>query len=189
MSINFLDEYLIEIDFPIEDLLLQHAPFLEKYFFDSRTNSRKGNNYLLPYNSFINIFLKEVEDKMKEIFHIDLRYVIEGSNYNPLNPYVYVQQPNNNYVTNNFHNHISTAYISSTTYLNIPNEGGEIGFLVGGNENPTIMKIKPRRNKMYFFPSWLYHTPYPHKGYQNRITINTDFESNIRISPKLGHIW
>ena len=47
MAINVLDEYLIEVDFPTEDLLEQHIPFLETYFFDKlKEKDKKGDNHI-----------------------------------------------------------------------------------------------------------------------------------------------
>ena len=193
--IKQIHSFIIESDFPTEELMGEHKDWIiETYKTKIYKANQQGNynvfspnnNITIPliqefekyvYSHFFtiptynNLFLHSTHDEKEKIF------------YSRSKLFIYIQK--GGYKEPIFHNHIHSSYLSSVTYLNIPKEGGEIGFMFGKEE----FKIKPKRNKIYFFPSWLYHAPYPHKDNIDRICLNIDFESNTRVSPLNGEWW
>jgi hypothetical protein len=81
--------------------------------------------------------------------------------------------------------------ICGVMYLDLPRIGGEIEFIEypdRGENNP--IKIKPQEDKIYLFPSWLYHRPLPHISPITRICINFGYVSNSRpILKNYGIRW
>ena len=85
------------------------------------------------------------------------------------------------YVQNNkenssfYHNHKTPGSISGIFYLDPPQEGGEISFLINPDQDiPHLKEIifKPKKNKLYLFPYWMYHKPLPQKDEDYRICFN-----------------
>jgi len=114
------------------------------------------------------------------------------------NPYVtlYLQTEKISY--NGWHLHSNpTAMMNGTSlcttfYLNIPENGGEISFQCAGN----IVKLKPEKNILYCFPSWLSHMPEAQQSEGTRICINTDFITPNKLyvkpsndQPTSGSFW
>lgn len=193
--VKFLNDYVIEDDFPIEDLINKHKEYLIKTFEENFEKIKKNGdyNFLLPNNSFTYNILSKFDEIVYNNFYItptyNNLYLHSKENnkekifYSRSKIFLYVQD--NKFKSPIYHNHIHNSYLSSVSYSNIPKQGGEIGFIIGNQ----IIKIKPKPNKIYFFPSWLYHSPYPHKDNIKRICLNIDYESAIRISPKNKDIW
>ena len=75
------------------------------------------------------------------------------------------------------HSHLITS-LCAVTYLNLPEEGGEIQFMLSNPDE--IFTIKPQINTAYFFPHWLYHRPLPQKDKNVRICFNWNHSSTKR---------
>tara|TARA_R110000796_G_scaffold235480_1_gene354471 strand:- start:66 stop:650 length:585 start_codon:yes stop_codon:yes gene_type:complete len=189
-----INTYLLEIDFPIENLLGSNKDWIINQFYKDQDKSIDSLNVLTPNNDLTLPIIREFEEIVNQYFfniptynNLFLQLKSNEGNvealYSRTKIYTYIQK--NGYKEPVFHNHIHNSYLTSVTYLNIPKVGGEIGFFLGDH----ILKIKPKPNKIYFFPSWVYHAPYPHEDDIERICLNIDYESAIRISPKLGDNW
>tara|TARA_R110000803_G_C11826595_1_gene302693 strand:+ start:50 stop:625 length:576 start_codon:yes stop_codon:yes gene_type:complete len=190
--IKQIHSFIIESDFPTEELMEKHKDWIIETY-KKEIDKTIGLNVFTPNNNITIPLIYEFERYVQNHFFTTPTYnnLFSHSVHNTKDTvvysrsklFIYVQK--GGYKEPTFHNHIHSSYLSSVTYLNIPKEGGEIGFLLGKDE----VKIKPKRNKIYFFPSWLYHAPYPHKDNINRICLNIDFESNTRVSPLSGEWW
>ena len=81
--------------------------------------------------------------------------------------------------------------ICGVMYLDIPEEGGEIEFIhYPDNGEDNAIKIKPQEDKVYLFPSWLYHRPLSHTSNISRLCINFGYVSDSRpILRNIGILW
>ena len=105
------------------------------------------------------------------------------------------KQISDDYVTAlHSHVHIMTT-INAVFYLNIPKEGGEIFFsyMNGKYSEGRGMEVtlKPQMDMVYFFPSWLPHTPLPHKDKNvTRLCFNWGWHSEYKARHKAtGIVW
>ena len=103
------------------------------------------------------------------------------------------KQSSTDYISS-LHTHVRIMHsVSAVFYLNIPKIGGEIYFnyLEGISNEGWGIKIKPLLNKVYLFPSWLPHTPLPHKDENvERLSFNWVYCSDVRARHKsTGTIW
>ena len=86
----------------------------------------------------------------------------------------------------NFHNHQNTATINATFFIDPPRIGGEMAFLMGDEK----YLLKPKINKIYLSPYWIYHSPLPQKDDKIRISVNLEYFCQSRPKHKLtGDIW
>ena len=133
-----------------------------------------------PLNSYFN---SKIRKTIHSIFEVDETNI--DIDYN-----LYTQ--NNNQTQFRYHNHIHTqASICGVFYTKIPKVGGEFQVIHSPffpYERP--LTFKPKINKIYFFPSWLYHSPSPQKDKETRICINITYTTHSRpIVKGDGVIW
>ena len=86
------------------------------------------------------------------------------------------------------HSHETTSTITATTYLDPPEEGegGELEL----SYNEQKMRIQPKKDIIYFFPSWLTHRPLPQTREKPRVCLNWGYDCEIRPIHKLtGDRW
>ena len=179
---KFIDfEYLIEADFECEEFLNKNYQNLINYYDNGKV---EGFNDLglvdTPINSFFN-------PKIEKIIHDT--FIVEkhnwGATYN-----LYVQDNTN--TKHNWHNHIHLASsICGVFYTQLPKEGGEFEVIHPPSfEIDQPLRFKPQLNKIYLFPSWLYHRATPQKDKEKRICINIAYPSYFRpIVKNFGYIW
>tara|TARA_R110002012_G_scaffold269511_1_gene453622 strand:- start:162 stop:704 length:543 start_codon:yes stop_codon:yes gene_type:complete len=174
-------EYLIEEDFECEEFLNNNYQNLIQYY--SKNKIEELNDIELidtPINDFF-------DPKIKKLLHDT--FIIDNHNWD-MKYNVYVQD--NTTTKYNWHNHVhAPESICGVFYTKIPKEGGELQIM-----HPPHFKIdepltfKPQLNKIYLFPSWLYHKPTPQKDKEKRICINIGYASHSRpIVKNFGYIW
>lgn len=85
-----------------------------------------------------------------------------------------------------WHNHIEDSTITSVCYLDPPKDGGELSlFMCGAKE-----KIKPVKDIIYTFPSWILHKPEAQKDKTPRYSINWGKYSFHKVVHKVtGDLW
>jgi len=144
-----------------------------------------GNN--TPYKN------NEIEKSLSFRFEKTIKdNFIVTRNIKEIKPWIYVQ--NNKHTLNQWHNHINSATLNATLYLDPPKDGGELCFIYPDNlqENieDTYIKIKPEENKLYVFPSWIMHKPLPQKDKKYRVCINLEWYCKQRpISKESFKVW
>jgi|TARA_R110000803_G_C11835597_1_gene303887 hypothetical protein len=176
--INCLHKYLHEYDFPYSDYLKQYESYILKCSSENSTNSndvylheQELNSYIIP----------------KIIQIINDNYIVSSPlTYPVLRGFVLNDIDNSK--DEYFHNHSHLlGNINVVFYINLPQEGGGLSFK---DENENIFEIKPKENKIYLMPHWLYHRPLPQKDNINRISFNWNYTgSNRPINKFTGDIW
>ena len=183
-----INPFVHSYTFPFHDLLkLYKDHFIEEW---------KGHQ--LP-NHDNNIVANFPSDEKVDILHklliphimgiVNQYYIIEGSKTSE-NFGMYVQ--NGEYNVEAFHNHIfspNSVAMIATFYIDPPstNEGGGLDFMFHQN---LIENVKVEKDKIYFFPNWLLHSPSPQKSNNFRICFNYSIYSIKKPLNKIsGDIW
>lgn len=172
--VNIIHPYVHEYDFPYHDILKQYKnEILNEYFIRKKINPRL-TDLSLPINHSLVSFLTPSLNKI-----VNDNFIIEKSKMN-FGFRAYVQ--NNTLSTSFYHMHKTTSSLSGVFYLDPPKEGGEISFLVepDGPPNQKEIIIKPKKDKVYFFPYWLFHKPLPQNDEEYRICFNWMYGSSMR---------
>ena len=174
-NLKILFPLIFECDFPQsilfkeyrDDIIINYAQNI-----GSQLQNKGSNNVLYENEEIFSILEKQYLDIISYYFEVPpLKKNLEL--------WTYIQTRSNS--INKFHNHHLKSDISTTCYLGIPKEGGELRFYIEGK----TLSIKPKLNKLYIFPSWLYHQPTPHKDNIVRICINVDFLFGTRPKVKI----
>lgn len=178
-NMKMLHRYLHEFDFPSSNFLRKNKEDLINYYKSFKSSTSTIDVRL--NNTPINI---EFQDKIKNL--IENNYIVLKTQ-DPLHFNAYIQGNNN--TPSYFHNHIhSPMTICGVFYLDVPKEGGE--FEIFDLPHTPSFKIKPQEDKLYIFPSWLYHKPHPQQDEKIRVCINIGYVSNSRpIVKKDGTLW
>lgn len=175
-------KYLIEVDFDCDNYLVSNLGSLVDHY-NQVTKTQGFLDVRLRNTPLNNFFDKKIDEVVSKIFTVEK--LLLPPTYN-----LYVQ--NNKTTTFDLHNHVHTpASICGVFYANLPQHGGEleiIHFPLNPPENP--IKFKPKPNKIYFFPPWLYHKPSPQKDESPRICINFNYHTNNKpIVKGEGILW
>lgn len=164
-------EYLIEENIDSENFLSNnyqnmidyYIKFKKEKFFDVGLENTPIPQFFSP--------------KIKKIIN-DL-FIIDNSNIDII--YNMYAQDNSN-LKQVYHNHIHhPVSICGVFYTNLPKKGGEFNIIhppFFTQEKP--FSFKPQINKIYFFPSWLYHCPSPQEDKEKRICINIAYTSHTK---------
>ena len=174
-------QYLIEEDFDSEDFLSHHYQNIVNYY--STLEDERFFDVKLEKTPIPQFFTPKIKKIVNDIF------VVDDSNID-IDYNLYVQDNSNlKYV---YHNHIHLpASICGVFYTNLPKKGGEFNVIhppLFTRENPLV--FKPQLNKIYLFPSWLYHCPSPQEDKEKRVCINITYASHSRpIVKNYGIIW
>lgn len=172
--------YILESDFNIPSILKDNVPSLiegyksnqEKYY----SEERKGYDTPIFNNEISNPIISQITEIILKEFITDYNFIMDtGALLGSLRLYI----QDNKFYKSEYHNHISSpGNICSVFYLNIPKEGGELSFSSSKFKEEII--IKPRENKIYFFPKWLDHKPLPQEDPTPRLCFNWDYPGNTR---------
>ena len=178
-----LSTYVIECDFPFYDeIKAKKADMIRQYELHKlMSNGWDYRLYNFPYENeeFANWIYEKYYNVLNKNFYLPLGDRWE--NYIKNFPNIYVQT--NKITANECHNHIHTGCtISTVCYIDLPKTGGKLKFFFGKEE--VVMNINI--DKLYLFPSWLYHMPMPHDENITRVAINTDFVSEGRPRLKIS---
>jgi hypothetical protein len=179
-----ISTHIHEFDFSSSEFLRENKSHLLDLYKKVKSDPNHPHNDVALIDTYLNF---EFNDRIKEL--IEKYYIVEPTKYDiSFNLYVQNKEKSVNY----WHNHIhSPMTICGVMYLDVPKEGGEIQFMHYpdyGEKNPLI--VKPKEDKIYIFPSWLYHKPMPQKSNIERICINFGYISNSRpIVKNWGILW
>jgi hypothetical protein len=184
---KFIHDYIHECDFPSSQFLRENKDNLIRFYKDTINdpkinviNTFDVNLNNTPLSSFFNKPIKNL---------IEEHYIVKSSPFDIVFN-LYVQD--NKSSKGGFHNHIHTPMtICGVMYLDVPKEGGEIEFIhYPFNKESNPIRVKPQEDKLYLFPSWLYHRPLPHTSNITRICINMGYISNSRpLLRNIGKTW
>lgn len=169
---------LFEVYFPFHDEVksLYKDKMVDTYNNEIEEYEKNGgHNVPFREKEFIDFISDKYKTALGGIFEYEKQEEIRCE------PWLYVQTVKKS--TNYWHNHIHAGTsITSTFYLDPPEksgEGGEIELFVmpqfSGNTENTTVKYLPKRDHIYFFPSWLMHKPLRHNTDTTRVCVNTDF--------------
>lgn len=185
-----INEYIHAFSFPFHDLLLNYKDIIIEEFkkvqlptYDDNSSANFPSNFkgMEDINGFFPNYIHYIVDKF---YLTDKIYPIQP------NFGLYVQDGDKN--INVFHNHLFTPNVGSmvaTFYLNPPKEGdgGELEFML---HQANKFQIPVKKNKIYFFPNWLLHTPKPQNNKDYRICFNYTIQGSRKpLNIKTGDIW
>ena len=173
--VNIIHPFIHEYDFPYHNYLKEYKTEIINNYFSIKKKYPNVTDYPISLNHPLSILLEpKLNTLIKENYYIN----------EPLSKFgfrTYIQ--NNQNFTSVYHNHLSPSSISATFYLDPPKDGGEIKFLVGFDEKENQSQeifIKPKSDKVYVFPYWLFHSPTPQKDEEYRICFNWGYSSPQR---------
>lgn len=182
----YKESFVLVKDFPYSSYIKQHEQLLIDHFISNhgiwRSNQTSDTGYNISCDD-----LKEldfVKDRFKEVIFdnfsgINANYTIDCS--------IYIQNKQN--FSSVWHSHTQTSTIVATTYINVPDIGGELICKI--KEEPYALKLE--EDKIYMFPYWLQHKPSPqHDEHDDlwRICLNLQFQCDNRVMVKeTGIMW
>ena len=182
--VNILNPCVHEYDFPYHDTLKQYKnEILNQYFIEKKTHPNLTDLNLPINHPLISLLIPSLNKIVNDNFIVEKPLMNFGLR-------VYVQ--NQNLSTSFYHMHKTASSLSGVFYLDPPKEGGEITFLIEPDANilskssQKELIIKPKKDKLYFFPYWLFHKPLPQKDEEYRICFNWLYGSPIRPIHKLS---
>jgi len=178
-----------ECDLEYHDLLLPYKQEMIERFFVNMVNEV---GYNVPYtNEVIDEF---IIPEIKKICYnsFDLKDV------QLVHPHIYVQ--NNRYYLSVYHNHVKSDGTAAfgldpcmvvNFYINPASDGGLLEVAPGVDADGKLksFKIEVEKDKLYFFPSWLYHRPLPQEDTEYRICVSIDIFSRQRPYFKPGKVY
>jgi len=179
INYNHIKTFVHEYDFPIHDLVY---PFIEDIVDQFYKNINLDKGYNIPYSNpylenlilpkFINLIKKNYD--VDDMINTPLLFIYIQNNINASSP------------SDNLHHHIKTSTLNAVFYVNLPKKGGGLQFLLGEHYH----NLQPQINKLYVFPSWLYHRPLPQQDTDYRICFNLEYFCKQRpIHKKTGIIF
>jgi hypothetical protein len=136
------------------------------------------NNYVIEKDNFAKKLYKKFLETAQE--HLT-PFTLRSNNKDNC----YAVASNKDFIPSvNWHNHIMTSTINSVYYFHIPKDmkGGDIEFK---SRRKDILKVTPKTNELYIFPSWLWHNPINVESKELRISINME----ICTMEKVGDIF
>tara|TARA_R110000787_G_scaffold132815_1_gene245095 strand:+ start:47 stop:595 length:549 start_codon:yes stop_codon:yes gene_type:complete len=182
MNFFQINKWLHSYDLSCYNYVKKNEFYFNKFYEENKPNNHlKGVNVPLEDGEIYNII-------SQNLLKIILQNYYVSPNHQNHSLGIYKQDNTNN--IRNPHNHILSASITSVFYINPPKskEGGGIT-LYFSNLNEYIT-IHPIPGKVYFFPSWVYHTPEPQTSPTPRFSINWGYMSRIRPIHKItGDLW
>lgn len=174
-------KFLIELDFPSSKFLGENRDFMLDVYRKHKVES--SNDVILIHTPINYYFGERIKRSVESSFHLPPTDTDVAIN-------LYVQNSQNSSPI--FHNHIHTpSTICGVFYLDIPKEGGEFEILLSPQEDGSgIIKFKPKEDKLYLFPPWLFHRPLPQKDEKPRFCLNFQYITDSRpILKKFGYTW
>jgi hypothetical protein len=166
------NEYLHEYDFPYNDYLLNNLDYIKDTFYtqiEANHQKFRANAEIDFHHPLSQFLITKLINIVTENYYVSPPFV-------PVPLSTYIQTKEENFPFS--HNHHSSGQgITGVFYVNVPNigEGGEIKFHLNSYENTYI--LRPQINKLYLFPSWLYHEPLPQTSPTTRISLNWAYNS------------
>ena len=140
------------------------------------------NNFLLKKDTFTKQLYKKFVETTQE--HLN-PFTLRLNNRQKFFEHCYAVASNKDFIPSvNWHNHLMTSTINSVYYFHIPKDmkGGDIEFK---SRRKDILKVTPKTNELYIFPSWLWHNPINVESKELRISINME----ICTMEKVGDIF
>ena len=173
-------KYVHEYDFPIKEHFFPYIDDMKKQweekYDEDRIEGQKTYNIIYENPQL----LKLVEKEFTDLIHTNY---VTSPTIVPIELNLYIQNQNSRSI---YHNHLKGSSLTATLYLALPKKGGELSFIVGDK----TVDIKVQLDKLYVFPSWLFHAPLPQEDDMDRICINLEFFSLQRPVHKTTHeVW
>ena len=164
---KIINKYLLEVDFPYNDNILPYKKdMIDQFKKNVKKNYRLGGSNVLYKNEGVRKNLETIFlDIIKKCF-------IVSPNLNRIEPFIYISTKEE--YRSVWHNHVDSATISATFYLETNDKGGGLEFAFNNPQDPIIY---PKKNKLYLFPSWMYHRPLPPEDDKIRICVNMEYFS------------
>jgi hypothetical protein len=132
--------------------------------------------------------IQEFEDEFAPLlYHIVNKFYVVDENWIHTSFGTYMQDKDRQ--MNVLHNHWEQTTLSSVMYIDPldPEEGGGVEFSIPP-EDP--LELNPKKDYIYFFPSWVSHRPLEQKTKTPRICINWGYNCSLRPIHKLtGQRW
>jgi len=176
---------LHEYDFPYHDYLLDHLDHIDQVYSEGKEANLSIERANVPYP----------HEEVWEFLNPKLNKIVQDNYY--VSPYcdpnsfgIYRQDGNQDEVYD-AHNHVNSSTIIGVFYINPPKpgEGGELVLHFHNNYN-TVYYLQPKPNKLYLFPSWVYHHVNPQRTLTPRYSINWGYNSRLRPIHKItGDLW
>ena len=179
-----INQYLHEYDFPYHDYFSKFKDeLIGNYNLLKKQGWQSNDVGMDPKHELNKVLLPKIEHIIKD------NYVTSSQlEFPPLRYYVQNNNTNNEKNGFSYHNHSHLiGNINVVFYLNLPVKGGELGYFISPS---SWMKIKPKENKIYMMPHWLYHTALPQEDEDIRISFNWNYPGSNRAVHKItGDIW
>ena len=161
MDFKEINPLIHQYTFEVHDIVLEYKSQI------ILQNKRKcvvegAHNNLYDNPSLTKLLYSKFESLVESFYDVSTRLNKPGL-------FTYVQ--NDSKFSPVLHHHLHTSTLSGVFYIDPPNEGGELEFIIG----ERIFRLKPERNKLYIFPGWLYHRPLPQRDRLERISINMEY--------------
>ena len=161
---NYINEYLLEVDFPYHERIIEYKDDMLNQYYNEINEANQEGGFNIKYKN---------ENLRKNVGNAFIRIVQEhfivSPNINEIDMFLYVSTKDN--FSSIWHNHALSSTISATFYLEINQVGGGLEF---SDFKPNTI-LYPKKNKLYLFPSWMYHRPLPPKDNKTRICINMEY--------------
>lgn len=185
MNNRYLHKFLHEYDFPYHDYLLDNLSTIDKMYEENKIDALGNHsaNVMFYSNDIWNFLNPKLNQIVTENYYVSPFFAD-----NHIGIYKQTNNQDHQYPS---HNHVSTTTIVGVFYINPPkiNEGGEL-ILHTSSVYSDYIKIIPQPNKLYLFPSWVYHHVSPQINPTPRYSLNWGYNSVLRPIHKLtGDLW
>jgi hypothetical protein len=173
----YKNSFILVKEFPHSSYIKKHEQLLIDYFINShgvwKSNQSSDTGYSIKCNHLREIDF--IRDRFEEVVLDNFSGI--NTNYN-IDCSIYIQNKEN--FTSVYHSHTQTSTIVATTYINVPDVGGQLEYRI--KEDPCTLNLQ--EDMVYMFPYWLQHKPIPQHDDLWRICINLEFQCDSRVTVK-----
>lgn len=166
---TILHDYVHEYDFPYHDYLSKFKPELLDIYHHNRLSNPKITDFRIGNLNILATINPEIDKIIQKHYWV-------GEKLLDLGLRVYVQ--NNKENVSFLHAHAyNSGTLAAVFYVDPPKKGGELLFT---DTNSFEFKLHPQPNKLYVFPTWLFHKPLPQQDENYRLCFNWAYGGNIK---------
>ena len=171
---RYIEDRIIEVDFPISEFAYQYKEQLINQFkSDFPVFPYRIGNEPMGFN--VECRIESLNNYLYGKFYRIIHDIFDVCEPDRLGNYLFIQNGEN--YASSLHQHIWAGDhngICETSYLNLPDEGGEFKYYLGKG----IQKHKVQEDKLYIFPNHLYHAPVGSDDLKYRICFNLEYLYN-----------
>jgi len=160
-----MSSFFLPYPFDVEVINKKHYTNMIKTYYD-KIGTVNGYNVLYDDIEYNEVVTKKFVDVVQTLFDIT-------PPLNSIKTWIYVQ--NSKDYNSVWHNHIRTASLNGTFYINLPKVGGKLEIFEGGS---TQIDLEPKT--LYLFPGWMYHRPLPQIDEEYRVCVNVEYYTDVR---------